>query len=844
MKMKKYIIITLRVVVAIVTFVGGLLFFDMLFNHSHISEYAYLGSPTLPVLDFVYDNMNCNRAPGYKKKMDVSYMRSYLTPIDENRTLSVRIDKKEQKISHISYEVRSLDGERLIENHDVEDYLDLNNVVTFDITFQDLYEDGKEYSLMITVSTVDVGEVYYYTQISKLPDNSYMDKLQFANFFSDTIYEGVNNPEDLIVYLESDASGDNSSYGYVDIHSSYNQVIMKDLEVFRHPDVVTYIEDINGDIVNVSLEYLVSIGENKDIRYYKTKESFRIKTGIERLYLLDYTRTMDELIQKDRELYYGSTMVIGIESQMPELILSDNEDIVAFVHEGALFTCHSKENYISEVFSLYDEDMDMRTLRNDVDIKVLRITEEGDMIFAVYGYIPRGVHEGEVGTIIYSYTSAYNTADEILFIPYNKSASLLEDNVNRGLFLGDEDELFFYLDRTMYTVDLTNLDVTELITEIDDQGFKMSVDGSMISYLVKPVNGKSSEVKLLNLRTGGISSIKVKDTEAVYPLGFMENDLIYGIADRGDIYTDSYGNETAPMYAIRIRGTDGKIIKSYEVDDAYVTNIEINGNMIVLERVEVQGGSWSKASPDTIVNNYSEEVSNNYFEKTVTENYETIIQLHLANEMNSQSIKKMTAGLQLHDGVKAVNVDLHTDITNYYVYHGGLVKGIYSDISQAVRKAYELGGLVVDNKGAYVWRKGNLLKSNQIMAISAGTVSEDEGDLEVCLEKILTFEGYTADIGYMIDGGSSAKDILSDKLDNVTVLDLTLCSMDMVLYYVNQDIPVLAAGDNNQFYLIIGFNEYNVVLLDPNEGSIYKMGMGDATAMFVRNGNKFLTYIR
>ena len=844
MKMKKYIIITLRVVVAIVTFVGGLLFFDMLFNHSHISEYAYLGSPTLPVLDFVYDNMNCNRAPGYKKKMDVSYMRSYLTPIDENRTLSVRIDKKEQKISHISYEVRSLDGERLIEDHDIEDYLDLNNVVTFDIAFQDLYEDGKEYSLMIVVSTVDVGEVYYYTQISKLPDNSYMDKLQFANFFSDTIYEGVNNPEDLIVYLESDASGDNSSYGYVDIHSSYNQVIMKDLEVFRHPDVVTYIEDINGDIVNVSLEYLVSIGENKDIRYYKTKESFRIKTGIERLYLLDYTRTMDELIQKDRELYYGSTMVIGIESQMPELILSDNEDIVAFVHEGALFTCHSKENYISEVFSLYDEDMDMRTLRNDVDIKVLRITEEGDMIFAVYGYIPRGVHEGEVGTIIYSYTSAYNTADEILFIPYNKSASLLEDNVNRGLFLGDEDELFFYLDRTMYTVDLTNLDVTELITEIDDQGFKMSVDGSMISYLVKPVNGKSSEVKLLNLRTGGISSIKVKDTEAVYPLGFMENDLIYGIADRGDIYTDSYGNETAPMYAIRIRGTDGKIIKSYEVDDAYVTNIEINGNMIVLERVEVQGGSWSKASPDTIVNNYSEEVSNNYFEKTVTENYETIIQLHLANEMNSQSIKKMTAGLQLHDGVKAVNVDLHTDITNYYVYHGGLVKGIYSDISQAVRKAYELGGLVVDNKGAYVWRKGNLLKSNQIMAISAGTVSEDEGDLEVCLEKILTFEGYTADIGYMIDGGSSAKDILSDKLDNVTVLDLTLCSMDMVLYYVNQDIPVLAAGDNNQFYLIIGFNEYNVVLLDPNEGSIYKMGMGDATAMFVRNGNKFLTYIR
>ncbi len=844
MKMKRYIIISLRVLLAIVTFTGGLLFFDMLFNHSHVSEYAYLGSPTLPVLDFVYEGIDCNRVQGCKKKMDVSYMRSYLTPINEDRTLSVKIDKKEQKIAHISYEVRSLDGERLIEDHEVTEYTDLNNLVNFDIFFQDLYEEGKEYSLMIVLSTVDVGDVYYYTQITKLPDNGFMEKVKFANFFSDTIYEGVNNPEDLIVYLESDSTGDNSSYGYVDIHSSYNQVIMKDLDVFRYPDVVTYIEDINGDIVNVSLEYLTTIGENKETRYFKTKESFRIKTGIERLYLLDYTRTMDEIIQKDRELYYGSTIVIGIESHTPELILSDNEDIVAFVHEGALFTCHSKDNNISEVFSLYDEEMDLRTLRDDVDIKVLRLDENGDMIFAVYGYIPRGVHEGEVGIILYSYTAEYNVADEILFIPYNKSPSLLKDNVGRGLFLGDNEELFCYMDRTMYSINLSNLDVTELITEIDDQGFKMSVDGSMISYLVKPVNGKSSEVKLLNLRTGGISSIKVKDTEAVYPLGFMENDLIYGIANRAEIYTDSYGNETAPMYAIRIRGTDGKIIKSYEEPGKYVTNIEINGNMIVLERVEMQGGAFGKASPDTIVNNYSEEVSNNYFEKIVTENYETIVQLHLANELNATSLKKMTAEHQLHDGVKAINIDLSSDITNYYVYHGGLVKGVYSDISQAVRKAYELGGLVVDDNGAYIWRKGNLHKSNQIMAIEAKSVNDDEGDLEVCLEQMLALEGYTADIGYMIDRGDRAGDILSEKLKDVTVLDLTLCSMDMVLYYVNQDIPVLAVGDNNQSFLIIGFNEYNVVLLDPNEGSIYKMGMGDATAMFVRNGNKFLTYIR
>ena len=68
--------------------------------------------------------------------------------------------------------------------------------------------------------------------------------------------------------------------------------------------------------------------------------------------------------------------------------------------------------------------------------------------------------------------------------------------------------------------------------------------------------------------------------------------------------------------------------------------------------------------------------------------------------------------------------------------------------------------------------------------------------------------------------------------------------MDCMLYYVDQDIPVLAMIDAEECYLIVGFNEYNIVLMDPKTGSVYKKGMNDSREWFEKNGNRFITYVR
>ena len=44
--------------------------------------------------------------------------------------------------------------------------------------------------------------------------------------------------------------------------------------------------------------------------------------------------------------------------------------------------------------------------------------------------------------------------------------------------------------------------------------------------------------------------------------------------------------------------------------------------------------------------------------------------------------------------------------------------------------------------------------------------------------------------------------------------------------------------------LVIGFNEQNIVVMDPEAGTVYKKGMNDSTKWFEENDNQFVAYIK
>lgn len=70
----------------------------------------------------------------------------------------------------------------------------------------------------------------------------------------------------------------------------------------------------------------------------------------------------------------------------------------------------------------------------------------------------------------------------------------------------------------------------------------------------------SSVIHVMNLSDQSTQEIAAGTGEAIKPLGFMDEDFVYGIARQSDIFEDAAGNVTFPMHQIRIVDVSTKIL--------------------------------------------------------------------------------------------------------------------------------------------------------------------------------------------------------------------------------------------------------------------------------------------
>ncbi len=842
-KMKK----TIKITVVTITFFLALFLFSVLLNRENTGMTMEMAEATYPTVSVRNNTRTINRMQGYANAMDTSYMRESITPLGEGRSLAIQVDKYGAEIAKLEYEVRSIDGERLIENTELTEYVDTKDYIVTTFSVKDLIESNQEYMMVILV-TLDSGEVIrYYTRIIQAYEYAASEKLEYVFNFSEKTFADAPENEEIIKYLESDSTGDNTNYQHVNIHSSFDQITWGDLDVAQETEPIAVFEELASSTAVIRLEYMVSLQEGRTKHYYNVTERFRIRKGTDRIYLLEYDRFMDQIFFEDDNAFYGNKIVLGISDSDISLMESDDGNVVAFIKEGNLYVCNITENKVARAFSFYDKDhFDWRTVNQEHDIKVLNIDETGNTVFMVYGYMNRGKHEGEVGIQLYSYNGIMNTIEELLFIPYDKTYEMLKVNIDKLAYLNQKGEFYVYLEGTIFCVHLQTGEYEELISGATEQTLKVSNSHSMVVWQAGNNVYNSREMLLMGLEGGGRSRIRGEEEERVFPLGFMGNDLIYGVANVEDIYTDSMGSTTFPMHTVYIQNRYGDILKTYTEEGRYVTGCEIQDNMITLFQVkkEAGGDGFKETASGTILNNESVESGKNSTEIVATEKYKKIVQIVLRSEMDDGSIKFTEPQEVLYEGERNISLDIAEQKDVYYVYAGGRINGVYSNPGDAIRDAYPLAGSVLNAEGDYVWIKGNLLTRNQIMKITGTKMDEETSSLAVCLETILAYEGYSRDAQELIDKGYSAIEIMEEAMPEAEVLELQGCTLDSVLYYVNRDIPVLFIGDDGEAVLIVGFNELNTVWMNPENGRVYKVGMNDSKEYFEKRGNNFIAYLK
>ena len=839
--MKKALI---KIGIVLLSFILTVIIVENLINTDESDLTTEMTEASLPVITTQYNGITLNRMYGYLTDMDLSYMRDTITPLSSGRKLTLCIDTYSTSVLGIAYEVRDVETGRLIENTEIEDFSVDSRKIIKDITIKDLIENDTEYELIFKLTLGDGRVASYYTRMISADDYHVGDKLEYVSNFTSTIFN-KSAADSLKLYLESNSQGDNSTLGYVNIHSSLNQVTWGSLSPLRVTDPVIDIKELSSLTGSFVVEYYVSTSEETDITYYKVREFYRIRYGRDRIYLLDYERTMDQVFDNDKGSFESGNVMLGITSG--EETFEENEDgsSVAFATGGRLFKYDGTSNSIAYLFGFYDTfTVDMRDMNDKHKIKIMDVDEAGDVTFLVYGYMNRGDHEGQVGTAAYYYDASVNTIEELAYIESSHAPDLLISEVDQVSYMNSEHILYLLIGGRLCLINAEDRTYEVVAENLREGSYYVSKSGRMIVWQDSDDNTDCQKLVLMNLDTGKKNDISVSSNETISPFGFMGEDMIYGIAYKDDVTKDRTGSPLIPMREINIYSEGNGNVMSYENDDIFVTDCEINGNLITLKRLKrTSDGSLEETLDDQIVNAEDITATKNKITSIVTEDYEKQYLLSTVKDIDSQTLKTLKPKMLIYEGDRNLMIPDDNSSDRYIVYGKYGADGSYVNANTAVERAYDISGIVMDDSGDYIYRKTARSTKNQIMAIEAETVSESRRSLAVCLDSMIAYEGVVRNSEYMLETGESVIDILKDALPEYDILDLNGCSLDIVLYYVNIDIPVLSLMNDGTGVLIIGFNEDEIVLMDPQSEELYKITMDEATELFDENGNCFITYV-
>lgn len=134
----------IMIIYCVAMFFTSLVLISTIMNHGNTDMTAEMSPASFPTVTFVYEGMDMNLLHGYAREMDISYLRDNITPIRDNREISLKINTYGAGVEKIAYEIRTMDGNRLIEDTQVYSYVQNMDVIMADFAIKDLIEEDTD----------------------------------------------------------------------------------------------------------------------------------------------------------------------------------------------------------------------------------------------------------------------------------------------------------------------------------------------------------------------------------------------------------------------------------------------------------------------------------------------------------------------------------------------------------------------------------------------------------------------------------------------------------------------------------------------------------------------------
>lgn len=833
-----------RIILLLAVFVAAIIFFEILTNRQRAVEGINMDSPTLPLVSIEYMGDVTTTLHGYVQEMDPCYMRESIIPLSDDRVISLTMDTKGQEVTAMSYQIRSIDTERNISGNDVT-YSQEGDTITASIQAENLIEKNEEYLLILTVEQGEKS-IYYYTRIMET-EGCYEDRIiDFAQDFHD---KALNKElEGLATYVESKSGGDKNELGHVTINSSLSQITYGSFTGVEVADPIVSLTDISTNYVSLSFAYELSSISGQNTDYYLCKEDFRIRYTDQRMYLLSYDRSMEQMLDAGQMDINENVLDLGVTNDV-DYLSNETGTVVSFTHSGSLFQYNQTERTLKNIYSFINDPTDIRSTYDQHKILILNIDESGTMDYVVYGYMNAGQHEGQCGINLYHYDSISNVSTEQVFIPSSSSYQILNANFSDLIYESSNNSFYIMVNGTLLYMQLNELVTQELMTGMDNSQYAVSGSGRYMAWMENPVT--SDSIHILDLETSNSFDIKAASGQLLRPLGFMDDDLIYGIVNEKDVSMDEAGTKVYPMSQViiaDITNTAGASqLMSYEKSGVYISDIRIESYTIYLDRIQKdENGNYVETTGDTIKNSAGEQNKAVELTTSVDAARGNVLSITMDELKEGESLGKIISDspkLAMANHTRDIAVSTSTNSTEYFVYVGSSVTLATDDLLTAITEADANMGLVVDNTPRYVWKRGRKSYQNAI-SVTYGSSDSESNSQAKALSAMLVHEGENVQVHTLLEGGQTPISILSSTLKDYDILDLTGASLDEVLYYVNLGNPVYAYTGENSALLIVGYDSANILVYNPDNMSTSKMGMQDATEYFASLGNVFVSYIK
>ena len=252
-----------KILILFMIFVGSIFVVNKIDNAGVEEVSVEMEQAELPIVYVRYKDSFINALHGYTGKVDTTYFRDTITPMDYGQTIELWSDQGNVNYGTYEYELRSQYQGDLIENGAVTELNQADGYDKIRITFRTKLEELQEYVLVLkAMSGEDVG-ARYYTRVVVENDFHTEKLLEFVQNFNMALFDKTEAEKVISKSIEPNEDGNNEYLSEVDIHSSFDTITFADLNPSQLTKPIASIKEIDDSYAIIQLKYMISATENK-----------------------------------------------------------------------------------------------------------------------------------------------------------------------------------------------------------------------------------------------------------------------------------------------------------------------------------------------------------------------------------------------------------------------------------------------------------------------------------------------------------------------------------------------------------------------------------------------------